>query len=344
MRLFPAPSRRNPAERHGLESKPIVDRRQERARNWIMSILSGLMNLVLRRQATVQAATVSPDDKPEKADESHNVVNEPALEALAEPVNMAVAPSLIADFSANTIEIGENITVIGEVRGRGNVIRIEGTRNPQRIVLRVYGNGNTVSIGKRSLMHNLLVEIGTKRWRSSRTRLQIGEYFSIGSKGRFILPNSGNVIEIGNQCMFSSSVQIRAGEYPHLIFDKESGAYLDESEGIFIGDHVWVGEEVFIAKAVSIPSECIVGARSVVTKRFTEENAVIAGNPARVVKRGVQWVSTEFMLDAAYPDLRLTFDKARISQINRAEALIRPDKPKTKSIEKANVSGGVSEI
>lgn len=98
--------------------------------------------------------------------------------------------------------------------------------------------------------------------------------------------------------MFSSSVQLRGGEYPHLIFGKETGQYLDQPEGIFVGNHAWIGEGVFIAKAVTIPAESIVGARSVVTKRFDEENTVIAGNPARVVKRGVQWVANEFVLAA----------------------------------------------
>ena len=33
----------------------------------------------------------------------------------------------------------------------------------------------------------------------------------------------------------------------------------------------------------SIPDRCIVGAGSVVTKKFTEPGKVIAGNPARVI-------------------------------------------------------------
>jgi acetyltransferase-like isoleucine patch superfamily enzyme len=226
---------------------------------------------------------------------------------------------LSAHFDVNTIEIGQNIILSGQVWGEGNVIRIEGTRNPQRIHLSVHGNNNRIVIGKRSLMNNLAVEIGSQRWPSSRTSLSIGEYFSIASGGRFILPNSGNVVEIGDHCMFSKSVQLRGGEFPHMIFDKATGAYLDESGGIFIGDHAWIGEGVFIGKAVTIPRECIVGARSVVTKRFSEENVVIAGNPARIVKRGVQWVSTEYAIDAEYPELSASFHASRTNQINLAE-------------------------
>lgn len=227
--------------------------------------------------------------------------------------------SLVGDLTDNIIEIGENVRVRGEIRGRGNVIRIGPTRNPQQVFIKIHGNGNRIIIGKRSLMQSLVVEIGTERWRSSRTELTIGDHFSIGSKGRIIMPNSGNLIRIGDNCMFSKSIQLRGGEFPHMIFDRETGEYLDESDGIFIGDHAWIGEGAFISKAVTIPRECIVGARSVVTKRFDEENVVIAGNPARIVKRGVQWVATEFALDTDYPDLQHSFRASRMNQINHEE-------------------------
>ena len=38
-----------------------------------------------------------------------------------------------------------------------------------------------------------------------------------------------------------------------------------------------------------IPDGAIVGAYSVVAGRFDEKNSVIAGNPARVVKRNIEW-------------------------------------------------------
>ena len=226
---------------------------------------------------------------------------------------------LAGDLEANHVEIGENIVIVGEIRGRGNVIKIEGTRNPQKIYVNIHGNHNRLVIGRRSLMQSLRVDIGSRRWLSSHSRLIIGEHFSIGSKGRFLLPNSGNVVEIGNHCMFSSSVQLRGGEYPHLIFDKETGENLDQSDGIYIGDHAWIGEGVFIAKAVTIPPDTIVGARSVVTKRFDEQNTVIAGNPARVVKRGVQWVANEFVLEADHPGLVDKFRESRTSRLNAEE-------------------------
>ena len=60
---------------------------------------------------------------------------------------------------------------------------------------------------------------------------------------------------------------------------------------------MWVGEHAYINKRVSIPNGNIVAACSVVTKRFTEENCVLGGNPAKVVKRGVKWERNEVFLE-----------------------------------------------
>ncbi len=255
--------------------------------------------------------------------QSHRESPELAPQSEAAIPVQAVKPTrgnlLAGDIDANQIEVGENVVLTGEIRGQGNIVRIGDTRNLQKMHLIIHGNSNVVTIGRRSLLQSLRIEIGSKRWCSSRSRLAIGENFSIGSRGRFLLPNSGNVVEIGDNCMFSSSVQLRGGEYPHLIFDKETGENLDLSDGIYVGDHVWVGEGVFLGKSVTIPDDCIVGARSVVTKRFDQSNAVIAGNPARLVKSGVQWVANEFVLQADHPSLLEEFNNSELNRINLDE-------------------------
>jgi len=223
------------------------------------------------------------------------------------------------DTSSNIVNVGQNIEVVGEIVGTDNVIEIAATRMPTKIMLTIYGNGNRVSIGSQSLLSNVRVDIGSKKWKASQTKLEIGELFSIASRGRFILPNSGNIVRIGDRCMFSNGVTIRAGEYPHLLFDIATGEYLDISEGIFIGNHVWVGENVFISKAATIGNECVVGTRSVVTKRFEIENAVIAGSPARVVREGVQWVMNEKQL-SEFSRFKNAYEQSQVSQINKANA------------------------
>ena len=59
---------------------------------------------------------------------------------------------------------------------------------------------------------------------------------------------------------------------------------------IYIGNHVWIGAWARLCKDVYIPDGCIIGMGSIVTKKFTKKNSIIAGNPAKVVKEDVNWV------------------------------------------------------
>ena len=58
---------------------------------------------------------------------------------------------------------------------------------------------------------------------------------------------------------------------------------------VIIGDRVWVGTLATILKNAQIANDTIVGACSVVAKKFDTPNVAIAGNPAKIIKEGVAW-------------------------------------------------------
>tara|TARA_R110002110_G_scaffold61225_6_gene172130 strand:+ start:31527 stop:31835 length:309 start_codon:yes stop_codon:yes gene_type:complete len=53
---------------------------------------------------------------------------------------------------------------------------------------------------------------------------------------------------------------------------------------IQIGDNIFIGKGALILPGVTVGNNCIVGANAVVTKSFPE-GSIIAGNPARVVRK-----------------------------------------------------------
>jgi len=53
---------------------------------------------------------------------------------------------------------------------------------------------------------------------------------------------------------------------------------------ITVEDDVWVGGSVVVCPGVTLGKGCVVGAGSVVTKNV-EQYTVVAGNPARLLRR-----------------------------------------------------------
>lgn len=98
----------------------------------------------------------------------------------------------------------------------------------------------------------------------------------------------GKTILIGDDCMFSHDIAFRTTD-SHSIIDAH-GKRQNKAKDIVIGKHVWIGLECLILKGCTIPDNCIVGAKSLVSASLEiKENSIVAGNPARVIKENINW-------------------------------------------------------
>ena len=97
----------------------------------------------------------------------------------------------------------------------------------------------------------------------------------------------GTSIEIGRDCLCSSDIVIRTGD-SHSIVD-EHGRRINPSQSVMIADHVWIGHHVLINKGVRIGKNTVIGTGAVVTKDFCEDGVVLAGVPAIIVKKKINW-------------------------------------------------------
>ncbi|MGT2785519.1 sugar O-acetyltransferase [Streptococcus merionis] len=89
-------------------------------------------------------------------------------------------------------------------------------------------------------------------------------------------------IRIGKNAMLGPNVQLLTPLHP--LDAEERIAGLEYGAPITIGDNVWIGGGAIILPGVKLGNNVVVGAGAVVTKSFGD-NVVIAGNPARVIKR-----------------------------------------------------------
>lgn len=58
-----------------------------------------------------------------------------------------------------------------------------------------------------------------------------------------------------------------------------------DGKDVIIGNKCWIGMNAIILPGVQLGDNTIVGAGSVVTKSFPEGNLVIAGNPAKIIRK-----------------------------------------------------------
>lgn len=95
-------------------------------------------------------------------------------------------------------------------------------------------------------------------------------------------------VEIGDSCLFSWGNEIRTGDH-HAIYKKGTRKLLNPNQDVKFGKHIWVGSNALILKGVHIADGSVIGANSVVTKPFAMSNVAIAGIPAKIIKKDIEW-------------------------------------------------------
>lgn len=173
----------------------------------------------------------------------------------------------------------------------GNHIYISGNDNSLRLVEPCYinktsffirNNNNEVIIDKNTTFRKSLLVL------CNQAQLLIGKNFSAGQELNVRVHGPKRKISIGDNCMFSWNIYVWATDV-HFIYDKTTKKRLNSEQDVVIGNHVWVGRHASVHKGAKVPDGCIVGANSFVTKVFREKNVILAGTPAKIVRRNIYW-------------------------------------------------------
>ena len=93
-------------------------------------------------------------------------------------------------------------------------------------------------------------------------------------------------IHIGNHVFVSWDCMIMDTDYHH-IYELSHGKRINEDSPVFIGDNVWIGMGTTLLKGCCVPDNCVVAARSLVTKTLKETNCIYVSND--IVKRNINW-------------------------------------------------------
>ena len=165
-----------------------------------------------------------------------------------------------------------------ELLTKYNALPYEYKREKTEILSSLFGNiGANVSVGTQ-----FLCDYGCN--------IYIGDNVSINMNCTFV---DCNKIQIGNQVLISSNVQIYTSTHPVELSERltadwspESGEYFCRTYAlpVKIGNGCWIGGGVIILPGITIGDGTVIGAGSVVTKDIPD-NCVAAGNPCKVLRR-----------------------------------------------------------
>jgi maltose O-acetyltransferase len=139
--------------------------------------------------------------------------------------------------------------------------------------------------GRLAVLRELLGGIGPDTLIMAPFRCDYGYNISIGRRS-FV--NYGGVfldvnpITIGDEVLIAANVQLLTATHP--LDATRRRAWWEHGRPITIADGAWIGGGAIVLPGVSIGEEAVVGAGAVVT-RDVEPRTVVAGNPARVVRR-----------------------------------------------------------
>ena len=95
-------------------------------------------------------------------------------------------------------------------------------------------------------------------------------------------------ISIVDDCIFGWNVTIMDGD-GHAIFVCDNDELVNKKTSIVINQRCWIAANATILKGSYISDDSVVAAGAIVTKKVLESNVILAGNPAKIIKRNVYW-------------------------------------------------------
>ncbi len=135
--------------------------------------------------------------------------------------------------------------------------------------------------------------------------------------------NENATLKVGAFCSFAEGVKIFLGgehhtdwvsTYPfnkHFCEARHLEGHPHSKGDVIIGNDVWVGEDAVILSGVTIGTGAVIGARSVVTASVPAYT-IVAGNPARIIRKRFDDQTIERLLALAWWDWPLSRIKESI--------------------------------
>ena len=208
-----------------------------------------------------------------------------------------------------TLQLGNGVLIRNcKIIGKGGLLSIGDNSRIDSVTFTFSGDNCIITIGKRcglndtrlgvhapngiiGIHNNVSLKCAALGVHGTEGVIDIHDNVTINAnpnKGTAFCVSAGHRITVMDYSQLSNSINLSTTDF-HSIYN-DFGERINNDKDIYIGEHVWIGERSYICKGVSIASNNVVGACSVVTKSIEESNVIIAGNPATIRKKRVKWI------------------------------------------------------
>lgn len=168
--------------------------------------------------------------------------------------------------------------------GKNNILFCEESVRLQGSILHFFKDNSVIYLGNNKRVYKLNVSL----WHDSVFHMGRDSYINQNIQ---VLLGEQRHCFIGDNCMFSWGILIMNSD-AHLVYSVETGKRVNFTKSIYIGDHVWVGQDCLLLKGTQVDSGSIIGARSVVANKKIPHNESWGGNPVRRISDKIFWDGT----------------------------------------------------
>lgn len=146
-----------------------------------------------------------------------------------------------------------------------------------------YSRKNRVDFQKGTIVFNGSAQFSDGVLIKNKGKLMFGDGFAANKNCTF---SCTDYISFDDNCLLGWNIHIRDSDGHTIVYNGQEQVSV---KPVVIGKHVWIASECHILKGSYIPDNCVVGYKSLVNRKFKEEDCIIAGHPATIVRHNIIW-------------------------------------------------------